>query len=749
MKKAQRCTKTENWSGAAKIYRTALGEFPNDVEAMNGLAHMYMRLNQYETSIRIFQRVLRNDPSNIEVISQMGEALEKTDRPSEAIKAYLRAGSLYTKSGNTDEAVKIFEKVIVLDSEQVLAHNSLAQIYVRQGKTEEAVSELVRLAIIYQERGDDDKSGQQIRGASQLAPGDRRVKAAFKAWDNGVSIAASQMNIAHLSVIEEEINPAEEEGLNDLWDELTASALEDDYGNPREETVQVALGELANILFEDDEGNYGETSMNKFQIGTLVSQALDMQTQGQNDESIAVLNQIIDSGYKRPAISFVVANLHISQKHYDESEPFLTLCLQDERYAVGAHFALGEIFQAKGEPELALQHFVNVLRVIDLKNTTNENADELMQLYDSLVSRYIKESDSKETMSFVQSLINFLSSQDCERKIAEARDRLGGSVTALVEFFEVPKSEIVLSSMYETGTLLKRNMFVTATEKCFIAIQEIPAYLPLHMRLAEIYMAQDNIEDCIGKYMVVAKVYNIRGNLTQSISIYQKVLEISPMDFTVRKNLIDLHLRQGGVDSALNQFKILAEGYYQSAQVERSIQKYKSALKHTDKSTEPRKWRREILHRLGDIYNQRIEWESAIIVYEELVQDFPKDDKALLNLSELYFKLGNSTHGINTLNQLITLYIKQNNKKGALEILQQQAEMMPQEIALQEKLGLFYEEMGMKKEAIAQYDILGELQLDAGLPDDAALTIQRIIDIKPGDVSSYKVLLDQIMGGIY
>jgi hypothetical protein len=52
----------------------------------------------------------------------------------------------------------------------------------------------------------------------------------------------------------------------------------------------------------------------------------------------------------------------------------------------------------------------------------------------------------------------------------------------------------------------------------------------------------------------------------------------------------------------------------------------------------------------------------------------------------------------------------------------------------------------MKGEAIAELDALGELQLEAGLEEEARETIQRIISLGPEDIEAYRQLLEQLGG---
>jgi tetratricopeptide (TPR) repeat protein len=261
-------------------------------------------------------------------------------------------------------------------------------------------------------------------------------------------------------------------------------------------------------------------------------------------------------------------------------------------------------------------------------------------------------------------------------------------------------------------------------------------------------MKQDRIEDSINKYLAISEVYQVRDNVNQVTAIYQKVLKVAPMDVTVRARLIDLYIEQNNIDAALEQYKILADAYYQLAQVRKALEKYQEALRLAPQSTQPKTWQVEILYSMGDIYNQRVNWAKAIETFEQLVKLAPDNDRVLLQLVGLYFKLNEPQKAITILDRLMTIYVKQQKQAKILKILQDLIELHPQDLALNEKLATFYTQMGMTKQALEQYNKLGELQLEAGLRDDAARTIETIIRLGPDDPDGYRQLLSQIRGGI-
>jgi hypothetical protein len=68
---------------------------------------------------------------------------------------------------------------------------------------------------------------------------------------------------------------------------------------------------------------------------------------------------------------------------------------------------------------------------------------------------------------------------------------------------------------------------------------------------------------------------------------------------------------------------------------------------------------------------------------------------------------------------------------------------------LRQRLAVAFAQNNMNREAIAEYDALGEMQMERGLRDQAVQTIQAIINLGPDDVEGYRRLLDQIRGGSY
>jgi tetratricopeptide (TPR) repeat protein len=740
MRMAAEFMRNADWSSAVKAYRTALDSFPDTIEAWLGLSKAYLEAGRMQEAIESLQRAARANPDEFEAYLLLADAYERTGRLELAGDAFVSAGNILARQKRLDEAIDLWERTIGLVSDHLEAHNKLAQGFARLGQIERAVQQLIRLASIYQRQGDPRRAQQQLRGALHLAPGNRGAEIALAALQQGEAIPVAVTTRAPEAKVASS-RPAAEA------DDLFFGDVEEEVGgDPSERAQQQALSELAEILFEDElDGVTG----NKLEIDALVSQAIDLQTRGQNGAALEIYAQLNKKGLDRPSVYFNLGLLHYGESHVSQAVKALNVALEDVSYRLGAHYALGKIYYEQDDPSAAVGQFLEVVKLVDLQSLPPTHAQQLGQRYEQTAQTYAGAAGSDAREVFIRSLLSFFSTDNWPRRAREARrqmDSLAGdsSIRSLAEYLATPETPVALSAMARTAEYMGRNMWMTAAEECFNAIQRAPSYLPIHLRLAEILLRQEHAEEAIAKYLKVGDVYQVRGQPEQSIDVYRKVLALAPMDVTVRSRLIELLVGRGEFDETMEQYLALADAYYQLAQVNQSLEKYEEALRLAPQAEMPHIWQAEILHRMGDIYNQRVDWVRATTAYEELVKIKPDDERAKKALIDLYFKQGQADQGLAIIDNLQAQYQAKGDPKTMLTVLKEAKDTWPDEMGLRERLSLTYAQLGMKREAIAEYDVLGEMQLEQGLREEAARTIQKIIELGPDDPDGYRQLLGQI-----
>ncbi len=742
MAQAEQLLKQKNWGEALKAYRFALAEFPNNEAAVLGFGRACLFGGQAEVAKKAFEHALKVNPTNHEALNYMGDLYERLGQLDAAAEIYLRVGNIFAGRNNLETAIDSWLRATKLASGLVDAHISLADGLARLGQTQRAAREWLTLALIYQRRSDQTRALEQIQKAEKLLPDDLGVLAAKESLQNGSPIQPDRIGERPAYVPPppdfEEENSFDTEAADDLFTE-EAEPARTASGGLVEGARQNAMAELANAVFEDA-ANPGVM---------LIMQAIDLQGRGDLAGAADTSRRAVEAGLNRPALYFNLGLLYKDLGRFDEAIKMLQAA-QNSEYDLSTLFVLGETYYAAHKFDQALKYFTEVVKTIDLQTVSGEKTSQLTQYYKELPAKYLAQNDANKINTFVTSLKRFFAYPDWEHRVYLARQRMenvsenGGM--SLAEYLETPETEVIITAMALTSDYLRRNLVMTASEECLMAIQKAPFYLPLHVRLADILLKQEKTEQAITKYLYVAKVYEMRRQLDQVINIYQKILRLAPMDVTVRSKLIDLYISLHNAEQALEQYLVLADSYYQLAQVDRALEKYNEALRLAAAAANTDSYKVEILRRMGDIYNQRFDWMRATRAYEELLKIAPHNERVQRDLIDLYYKLNRADQALVSLDNLLALYQRQSPPQ-AVELLKDLASGRPDDMALRQRLAGAYVQNGLIRQAIAEYDALGEMQMEHGLRDQAIQTIQAILNLKPDDPAGYRRLLAQISGG--
>lgn len=748
MKRASSYAWDKQWSKAIVEYKRALAEFPDDLTALVSLGMAHFESRQLEEALSTYQKASQLTPDDPLAWERVADVQERLGRLDEAAATYVAMANIYVERKAIDKAIETWLRATRLAPDHLGAHLSLAEAYTKQGKARAVAEERLTLARILQRRGQTEKAIQQCRLVLELDPRNAQAQATLEALRAGkrVEKVPTPMPAA--------IKANEARGTE-----------EEEEGSPVDIARQKALMELAETLFEEHSVEDAMTDVTAFvegrrareatprltqgQIDTILGQAIDSQTRGAIDKAIANYSRLTEAGVDKPAIHFSLGLLLHEKTQLDEAIRELSLTTKHPEYSLASHFALGECYQAQGKIEDALEHFIEVLKIIDLQTVQRDQAGDLIQLYDSLAESYTAKGDLDKAITFLDSLVDFLSGKGWQNKVMEARRRLDsvaeeGVTRSLAEILEVPGSEEVLASIARAQEYMERNMLLTAVEEIHRVIEMAPAYLPLHLHLAEVLVRQERLEEAIAKYMAVAEVYHMRGDDRQATGVYKRVLKMAPMNVNVRARMIDLLISRGEMDQALEQYMSLADDYYQLAQIDKALETYHDALHLASRASNERTWKVQILHKIGDINMQRVDWKRATVAYEEIKELAPDDEQVRTYLFDLYQKQGQLSKALAELREMVRYYEAKGQPQKALSILEDAVQLRPQEMSLRALLAQVYVQQGMKGAAIAELDALGEMQLEAGLRDQAVQTVKQIIALEPANVEAYRQLLDHI-----
>jgi tetratricopeptide (TPR) repeat protein len=689
-------------------------------------------------AIAEYQKALTEFPGDEDTWSKAADALERIGRLDGAARAYAAIADLRLRRQDVDAAVDIWVRAARLDPNNPDIQRRLARVYEQQGKTKLAIRAHLALARIYQKAGHFQEAVEQTQAAAALDPTDADVLTAMEL------LRASQPAPAPAPAPVRKLDTS-------IWD-LPADVEETARGSPVEIARDKALSDLAGSIFEEAAPARVTPRLSKAEIDGLVSQAIDAQTRGDSQTAIDAYQRILAAGVELPAANFNLGLLLRETLHFDEAIHELQRTVNAPEYRLGSLFALGECYRAKGRIDEALSYFIEVLKIVDLGTVRREQADDLIQVYQSLAETYAATGESEQATQFADALVEFLNSKGWEDKVAEARKRLnqltieGGPAITLAEWLAVPNPTGMLESMALIGEYLKRDKLYSAMEVAYQAIMAAPDYLPLHLRIAEALWSSSRTEAALSKYLTVADTYHVRGEARQAIGIYHRILQMAPMDVSVRGKLIDLLVSHGQIDRSLEQYLQLADTYYQLADVDKAREVYQDALKLAPRGSPQRNWTAQVLHKIGDIFLQRIDWRRALPVYEQIKSIAPGDERARVALIDLYQKTGQPQRAAKEIDELLAAYKAAGKTDKIIPILDEQVRAHPADPALRARLAQAYIEARRIPEGIQQLDALGDLQINAGQTREAVATIRAIIALNPPNAAEYRQLLAQLEG---
>jgi tetratricopeptide (TPR) repeat protein len=113
----------------------------------------------------------------------------------------------------------------------------------------------------------------------------------------------------------------------------------------------------------------------------------------------------------------------------------------------------------------------------------------------------------------------------------------------------------------EAEAAMSEGKWEVAIDNCFSVILSDPEYLPVHMMLGDIYLAQGKAEEAIAKYGVVMDTYVARNEPGIAADACRRLLELEPDNRTLKTRLGLLLLDAGEVDEAARALLTIAEGY--------------------------------------------------------------------------------------------------------------------------------------------------------------------------------------------
>src|SRR6185369_3717634 len=179
---------------AIKEYRKLLAENPNDINTLNRIGDLYARIQrideavdfftqiaeQYSTegffvkAIAIYKKIIKLDPTRLEVYEQLAELYHKQGLVNEARTQYQVLADYYQKHDNAASAIAIYQKMADLEPNNPISHGraqDAAQVYERALDIDSSNVNFIQDALLrLRESGDTAAAARFLSIAAERNP---------------------------------------------------------------------------------------------------------------------------------------------------------------------------------------------------------------------------------------------------------------------------------------------------------------------------------------------------------------------------------------------------------------------------------------------------------------------------------------------------------------------------------------------------------------------------------------------------
>ncbi|MEX0788862.1 MAG: tetratricopeptide repeat protein [Anaerolineales bacterium] len=745
------------WDRAIEFYRKALAEFPDDASALSSLGLALLETDQLKESLAVYHHSAKGNPLDPVPVEKCAEIFERLGQISEALDYRDKAAELHIKRRDVEKAIQNWTQLARLAPDNLPARSRLAVTHERLGRRRDAVLEYVAVASLLQRAGKIERATEAAQRALSLIPGDPDASNALRSLRQGKAMAVPGQPRGSTGPLSSA--RAQEFLATDQYERADEAAAD-----PEVTAQRHALAILAAYLFEDvgDEAAPAEKGRGvrniakgrlagegdaraRPRIVRYLTQAIDLQTRGHIPQAIKELARAVEAGLDIPAAHYDLGLLHKQSEEYDEARKHLSMALGHPELALGANLALGRLAKMQEEWGEAARYLMQALRLADSLSVDESQSTQLGQLYDGILATQ-GQGDPEGLRRTVDSTLEFLTGPEWLSRLRAARHQLetqtpGTAVVPIAEMLALGGSDRVLRGLGRIDELITAGFLTSAMEEAMLALTAAPTYMALHQRMADILIRGGRQDAGLTKLARIAETHRVRGEVQQAIESYRAILQYAPIDMNARSHLVELLTQQGRVSEALQQHLELADLYRQLAQIDKARESLAEAQTLAEQSSVERALQMKIAQQMADIDLSRLDWRRALKGFQQILQLDPADDKSRVQVIDLAFRLGQEDLAAAELDRHLEQLVQSARGADALAFLEEMAREHPGKQALHARLAEAYRAAGRKADAIAQYDALGEIQLDSGNATDAIRTIQTILGLEPPDKQGYMELL--------
>ena len=750
------------WGQAVEFYNAALKEFPENPSALNSLALAHYELGNLDQALELYQRATRFSPEDPLPVEKSAQIYKQRGDLKKAVDFSMKAADLYLNLRDADKAIHNWTRVTGLEPEHVDAHSRLALVYERLGRTAQAINEHISVASLLQDEGKLEEAQATGEHALSLDPNNADAIQAVELLNNFRSLPKPTPRTGGTS-------PLQMPELSRPTISTTGQLNLEESPDPVEEAADLAVQQLAGMLFEltsQEEAELQGTGAlrsiakvvaegllsrgyDELAISKSLSRAIQLQQSGDFNEAVDELKASIQAGLDHPAAHFYSGYLLSQLDRREDAQLSYQRSVKNSDFTLAARLRMAAYLKDQDQlPDAALQ-YMRALRAADSAIVEEDQREAIRAQYEPLIETLSSDEDETGFETLCTNIEHLLMRPNWRTSVREARQQLppmpdGETPAPLADILARRDSSRLVDAMANINRVASAGFPRAAIEESWYTMDFAANYLPLHINQGELMLMQERPQEAIEKFATVARLYSARGESDRATQMYQRIVDVSPLNTAAREHLIGQSTSSGDMEGAIRQTLEMAEVYYRLAQLDEARETYGKALKMVQSTDLESTWTAKILNEMADIDLQRLDWKRALRVYEQLRTLVPNDESTRLKLVQLNLGLGQQSKADTELDNYVAYLISISLDDAVGNFLAEVVEENPDYITGRRRLAEYLQQNGDREAAIKEWNKVGEMLVESGDREGAKIAVRAILSMDPPNAERYRQFLRRI-----
>ncbi|HEX6291162.1 MAG TPA: tetratricopeptide repeat protein [Herpetosiphonaceae bacterium] len=668
MEQGRAAAQREDWTTALKEMLRAVQEIPNDLDARSSLAVALYHNEKYPQAIQLLEELRKRRRDDPFTLAYLARAYEGNQEPAKAVPLLVQLGDQALEQRIIPDALEAFEEAVRLMPQDPDLRIRLAEMFVEAGDMRRAAEQCVEIARIRHAAGDMPGAEEAVDEALSLDSANRTAQALKAELSQRALQAEPEPAYQPMPEPEPAYVPEPEPmrfGTGGLYERplsneqlLAQAAAQREAGNG---TGALRLYERALEQGADHPDLFYSLGM-LYQEHNQHAKAIDLlrKVTG-NDEYALSAHYALGDSLK------ATGDIQAAAEEYETTIRLVDLESIGRAEAddlIAMYRAAAECYAELSELSRAASLYGTLAGFLQSKRWGKEMADEFHARAKEFTERAMfaklrtmgtgtlpverviapepEEAPAQTTWGSLPSFTDFLRG-DTPAAEEQADDPFAvlDSLPATEQHVFAPVTPIDTSGCDDTivrfieasGRFIEQGLVWAAVDACHEIIRHDNNYLPVHLRLGEIYEREGRIEDALNKYRTLIDTYTARGQEIEAIDAYHRMIELSPEATTMRGQLVDLLRKAKRGEEAVEQALIVANTYFKQGQTSRALEEYRRIQTWAPPSA-----------RLHQEYGQALlkleRWEAAQFEFRRAVQLDPNAPVGLAQLNLTMAVLG-------------------------------------------------------------------------------------------------------------